>query len=834
MKILAGEVFTHEVIQTLVEEIAANEGQEVTFSGNVDREGKVYEVEVLAYGNEESSAVNIMDALRGDVLIHNHPSGGLQASTADIQVSSLLSNKRIGFYIIDNTCDYANVILKPEPRIYLDEPEVLAIFQPAGLLSRAISQFESREEQCRMVEAIIHAINNSQILSCEAGTGTGKSLSYLLPAALWAVLNKKRVLVSTHTINLQQQIFQKDMVIVSRIVEEYLHQPLEYAVLVGKRNYVCKRNLYGLIKDHDRQSSLFEEATDYDIIYDVEKWSTKAQEGTRGEFGEYIRDDVWDEICADSSTCTHRKCPHYGNCFYYAARLQAEKAHIIIANHALVFATIDENSLSSSLPHFSGVIFDEAHHVEDASLKALSKEFSFQSLLYHLYKLYQKRKGKEKGLLVLLRRRGHFEAVPELREAYMALIEDAERLISLSYDHHTEIREQLSRLQPYESATIGFDEKFLESEEYEFTAQTLYQFMGKLRRFISNYENFVEELKDYASDPAIIDIMKSVSYRVASLGDAVANHELIFSGELDPAYVRWIEVSRKNIKFAFSPLEVGDFLVNALFGKKDFSIFASATLMINNKFDYFRMSLGLPMALEKVQKQIALPSPFDYSTQAEIHILNEQLSHTSLAAEKTELVRRLSIISGGGVLVLFTSYVRLKEMYDEISEELMEQGLYPMRQGEKSRDELLRIMKSRPYAVLFATSSFWEGIDIQGDNLRCVIIEKLPFDNPSDPLYQAKVTLLETKGINAFMGYSLPRAVLRLKQGLGRLIRSKTDKGIIALMDNRIKTKKYGQIFLNSLPPARIIYGSVDEMAREAERFFGKHFGEIEFEEKKK
>lgn len=829
MKVPALQAFSPEVQARLKTEIEANDGQEVTFSGNIDRSGLVYEVEVLAYGNEDSSAVNLADALRGDVLIHNHPTGGLQASAADIQVSSLLANKRIGFYIIDNACETCNIILKPEPRIYLEEEKVSSVFQPGGLLSQCISQFESREEQCRMVEAIVDAINQSRILTCEAGTGTGKSLSYLIPAALWAVQNKKRVMVSTHTINLQQQIARKDMIIVSRIVSEYLGQELEYALLVGKRNYICKRNLYSLIRDHDKQSTLFEDATDYNIVYDIENWMQQAEEGTRGEYGEYIRDDVWDEICCDSATCTRRACAHYSECFYFKARLQAEKAHIIIANHSLVFATIDEESLTSSLPHFSGCIFDEAHHVEDAALKALSRDFSFQGLLYHLYKLYQKKKGQEKGLLVLLRRRGAFEGYPELREAYMRIVEDVERLLANCHQLHQDLREKFSRLSSFESATIGFDDDFVESHEYLYAQEQLSGLMGYITRLSKNYDDFAEHLKEFATDGRIIEIMKSVSYRLQSLGSAASIYELVFHSEPDPSYVRWIELSRKNIRFAYAPLEVGDFLVNSLFSRKDFTVFASATLMINHRFEYFKNSLGLAMTRDKEKQEISLPSPFDYSTQAEIHILNEKLSHSSHSQEKTELVRQLSLISGGGVLVLFTSYTRLREMYDELSDELMEAGLYPMRQGEKSRDELLRIMKSRPYAVLFATSSFWEGVDIQGENLRCVIIEKLPFDNPSDPLYQAKVALLETRGINAFTGYSLPRAVLRLKQGLGRLIRSRSDKGIIALMDDRIQTKKYGSVFLNSLPPARVIYGSVQELSNEAERFFGHHFGGVDF-----
>jgi len=822
----ASEVFTEEVRNYLVTAIEANDFQEASFVGNVDKNGIVYEIESLAYGNEDSTPVVLMEALRWDVLIHNHPGDGennLRASEQDIALATELANKKIGFYIIDNQCRFVNVLYKPEGRVYLNPAEIRAIYEKGGILSRNIAYFESRAEQIEMVEKIVDAINDSKLLISEAGTGTGKSLSYLIPSAIWAVENKKRVIVSTQTINLQQQIAGKDMLIVEKVISEYLKKDVHYSVLIGKGNYLCRKKLAELIRDRERQETLFTDEKSSDLLFEIEEWSRRCNEGTVGEYGKFVSEEIWEELACDSLSCTYRKCPFYGDCFYYKAKLEAEKSNVIIVNHSLVFSTIDEQSHRSMLPFFSGIVFDEAHHIEDVALKTLSREISIQSLLYQIHKIYSRRGEKEYGFLVLLERRGNVDAYPELKLLVDELKKKHQFLISSLADFIIEMGSILkSRLK--ETNAIGLDDDFVNTEDYKTVFSALSHIFKEIMQFSTLVEDLISRLKNISFDKDVVDIVQIVQQRLQRLSEAKGTFELIFNTENEINYVKWIEVTKKNIRLYYSPLEVGDFLANSLFSRKDFTIFTSATLLINGKFDYFKNSIGLLFAGNKEKEEVHLPSPFNYEKQAEIYILEENIDHSRVSEEKIAFVRELSFISEGGVLILFTSYLRLNEMYKRLKEDMTAEGLLPLKQGEASRDELLRKMSVNPNVVLFATSSFWEGIDIQGDNLRCVIIEKLPFDSPADPVYKAKVNLLKFKGLNPFVHYSIPRAVLRLKQGMGRLIRSKTDKGVIAIMDNRIKTKTYGSIFLNSLPPAKIISGRVGMLIREAERFFANRF----------
>ncbi len=828
MKVSAGEVFTSDVINFIINEIDKNDGQEVSFVGYVDRNSIVFDVEPLAYGNENSAPVDLMDTLQGDVLIHNHPDSEfsddtLRASEADISLATELVNKKIGFYIIDNQCRFTNIVFKPEARYYLNDPEVKSIFEENGILSKNISNFEAREEQIHLVEGIISAINDSKVLISEAGTGTGKSLAYLIPASIWAVKNKKRVVVSTQTINLQQQIAGKDMLMVQKIIQSYLQENVYYSVLIGKGNYLCRKKLFDLIKDREKQETLFTEEEDYKIAIDIEEWSRNCEEGTIGEFGSFIKEEIWEEIACDTYGCTRRKCIFFSDCFYYKARLEAEKSNIIISNHSLSFSTIDESSHRSSLPFFSGIIFDEAHHIEDVALKSLSREFSIQGLIYNLRKLYSIKGEKAYGLMVLLEKKSNFYGYIELVEAYNELIKMIKNLLRDLTDFIFDGIEVLKQ-KTKESNSIGIDKDFTLTHDYNYIMEHLSILFSEIGRFSASFEYFSSRIKGISTKHEVVDIITTIGFRIMSLSESKSVFDLIFKTNKEINFVKWIEVTKKNLKFYYSPLEVGDFLANSLFSKKDFSIFTSATLMINGKFDYFKGSIGLQIATNKEKDEMNFPSPFDYKKQTEVYILEEKLDHGSVTKEKTDLVKELSLMSEGGVLILFTSYHRLNEMFSILKESLLDGGLIPLKQGEASREELLSKMAKNSNVVLFATSSFWEGIDIQGDNLRCVIIEKLPFDSPSDPIYKAKVELLESKGINPFLNYSIPRAVLRLKQGMGRLIRSKTDKGVIAIMDNRIKTQRYGSIFLNSIPPSKIICGSLNQIIREAENFFVSRF----------
>lgn len=821
MQYSAVELFTPEASELIRQEISENDGRETAFIGFLNRDGKVADFEVMSYGNDSSAPFLTYSALNGDVVVHNHPSGNLQASTADVEVASLLGNQRIGFYIINNECDQVSVFVQPFPRAYLDEGDIEEIFHPGGLLSKTIPNFESRDEQCGLVSSIVDSMNGSSLLLSEAGTGTGKSLSYLIPAAVWAVENHKPVLVSTHTINLQQQIAGKDMQIVRNVVNHYLDgEEVKFAVLMGKANYICKRKLYTLLRDKETQSTLFSEDDDADILIQIENWvRVNAQEGTKSEFAEPVKSALWEEINCDSLYCIRRKCSFYSDCFYYKARLKAEGSNIIIANHSLVFSTIDDASLRSMLPYFAGIVFDEAHHLEDTALKSRSKDFSFQGILYHLRKLYSVKKSKSKGMLPLLEAKTGFRGYPEVVEMYQNLTDNIKMMISQTYQANLNA-EELLKSPGGDNATIAIDEAFMRSKAFDTLNEVLTGLFSTLLNYMRDFERFSEKLKLVSANPETPMLIKSVQIRNSYLMEAFDVFKEIFNTEVAPESVRWIEVTKRNIRFAKSPLEIGDFIANSLFNKKDFTILTSATLMINQKFDYFKRTTGIYLAGEKQINELVVSSPFDYQNQAEVLILNQELRHSAHTKEKTDLVYRACLASEGGALVLFTSYARLIEMFEELKDKLMENGLFPMRQGQQERSELLRIMNSRSYSVLFATSSFWEGIDVQGENLRTVIIEKLPFDNPSGPLYRAKTQLLEARGMNSFVSYSIPRAILRLKQGVGRLIRSKRDRGVIILMDNRVKTKQYGRQFLNALPPAPQFYLPPKELIKKVEDFF--------------
>ncbi len=825
MILKAIELFSKECINEIRLTIEKNQNNEVVFAGNLSRDGKISDIDVITFGNESAAPVILMDVLQADVVIHNHPAlegekikDALRPSDADISLASEIANKRIGFYIIDNECEWVNVIYKPEPRYYLNEEEILNIFRSGGLIEKNISHFESREEQIALVKLIVDAINCSNILISEAGTGTGKSLSYLIPASIWAIMNKKRVIISTHTINLQQQIAYKDMQIVEKVIKAYTKKNVNYSVLIGRNNYLCKYKLNEILTDNDRQQTLFSNDIDIDLLDKIKRWSEATEDGIIGESSMFLGEEIKEEIESDAESCLRKKCPFYGDCFYYKARLEAEKSNIIIANHSLVFSSIDEENKRISLPFFSGIVFDEAHHLEDTALKSLSKEFSIQGILYQLRKIYHSHNNKALGFLALLKKKVNLE--------YIEMLSDYEKLVDLISEILQKTNLFLSNFlhlffkKKYKSNSISIDGNFHSTEVYESLFYGLEEIFKEVNKFISKFEVFSDEIKDLAADGKAIDVLTFLFYRIRRLEELESIFNLIFKTENEINFVKWIEVSKKNIKFCYSPLEVGDFLSNSIFSKKDYTLFTSATLTINEKFDYFKASIGLPLTTNKEKVEASFPSPFDYEKQAEILIINENIEHREFSRKKLSLIRELVMISGGGALILFTSYERMQEYFEKLKSDFSDSGLIVIKQGEGSRSSLLTKMKQIDKCVLFATSSFWEGIDIPGYNLRLVIIEKLPFDAVGDPIYTAKINLLEHKGINPFISYSLPRAILKLKQGLGRLIRSKQDRGIIVILDNRILTKTYSKAFLNSLPPAKRVFGGGTTLIREAERFF--------------
>ena len=647
-----GNYFTPDIIEMVREEIQGNAFNGVLFIGNVNREGKVYEVEALAYSEKDYFPDVNLNSLQGDVIIFNHPTAGdpeagLNPSEIENSVASILEEKNIGFYIIDPYLKVINIVLDHPERYYLEENAVRNIFKAGGLLSENIA-FEPRQEQISLVDAIIEAVNDSRILVSEAGTGTGKSLSYLIPAAIWAIENQKRVIVSTQTINLQQQIAEKDMKIVEKVVETFLGKNVNYAVLIGRGNYLCWHKLYDLSNDKDRQATLFEESDRTGLIKDIEKWSRSSAEGIRTELGMNIPSDLWEELCSDSSSCTNRKCEYYEGCFYFKARQKAEQSNLIIANHSLVISAINQETGEIALPLFGGIIFDEAHHLEDVTLKSLAKEVSIISMIYQFRKLYSEGHGKRTGLLAFLKKKGNIAAHQELNFEFQTLI-----------DMHRAIVEALAGFLPFaqnildkwkqDSAYISIDDEFKNHPDFKSISGELGNIMLQVSDYTAQYSSMTPKLKEAATRSSVLGIIQSIGFKMEKLSGLIDIYSLIFNSANEITSVKWAESSPKNVNFHFNPLEIGTFLSNTIFSKKDFSIFTSATLMINNQFRYFIAGIGLAAAKKKQRIEIRLNSPFDYSRQAKIYVLNDDLDHGSVTDEKVSIIRELSRLSGGGV-----------------------------------------------------------------------------------------------------------------------------------------------------------------------------------------
>ncbi|MGL5254881.1 MAG: helicase C-terminal domain-containing protein [Brevinema sp.] len=821
MNISSDELFHLDVCSFIENTISKNKGGEVFFIGFTDEEGLVCRAEAVAFGSEDSVPAPLAEGLKGDLVIHNHPSGDLRASNPDVNIASLLATHKLGFYIVDNECTQVNVVYKAKPKINLSSSYILSIFQKEGLLAEMIGAYEERPEQEQLVEAVVRAINQSEILMAEAGTGTGKSFAYLIPATLWAVQSEKRVFLTTQTINLQNQIAKKDASLVASLVERLTGVRAKFAVLVGRANYVCPKMVEELLHDHEKTYSLFDNADNAQLMLSrIGEWMSNSAEGLKSEFPEAIPSDLWEEINATTPSCPRKDCPLYDRCFYYRARMNAEAAQVVIGNHALLFAAIDEEQgFLSTIPQFSGLVMDEAHHIENTALRAMAEDFSFGGIAWRLTRLFRRRGGRDMGQLPILLNRIVLETVPRASELYLESCNAAIDLRNSLGDKEENLRTLLNDAPP----SIELNPQVLQQPVWQEIKSILDDLFAHVRSLEISLSELNECLAPYTSDEKLRDTLRVVMLHSDALSKMRQCFIHIFSVEEDPRYaVKQVEITGRNLRFSAGPAEVGDFLAQHVFRTKEFVVFTSATLSANKSFSFFSEGAGLPFVEgERSVQSISLPSPFNYPKQMEMLVLDEtKLNPSQSRRQRYEILSDSICLTGGGALILFTSYKAMDEAYNELRDELLAAGLYPMSQRERSRENLLEIMKTKDYVVLFATSSFWEGIDVPGEHLRFVVIDKLPFESPDDPLHRAKSKLIESKGGNPFTEYSLPLAIIRFKQGIGRLIRTKSDRGVLLVMDGRIHSKFYGKAFLEAAGKAPIFRVGPREIPLRIKNFF--------------
>lgn len=824
--------FSEQAISQIREAISDAQGNEVFFLGRTDAARIVVEAEPLARGNRDAVAAIMIAASFGDVVIHNHPSGNLTPSHADLDIASILGNQGIGFYIVDNLAERCYRAVSPFARKEVESlsyPEIERFYGEDGELSRSLPGYEPRPEQTRMALCVAQAFNEERVTLIEAGTGTGKSLAYLLPAALWAVRNKERVVVSTNTINLQEQLILKDI----PFLQEHAGVKFRAVLVKGRGNYLCLRKLQVNAAD----PSLFKDDTTEELDALV-SWSRQTENGCRSDLSFIPKEEIWEELCCEADQCGRVKCADYARCFFYKARREAAGADVLVVNHALLFADLavrQETGYDSAaiLPPFTRLIFDEGHHMEDVATSFLSSQVSRLGLVKLLGKLQHPRKS-------------HRGALPQLSTQLSALVPEDQDDLYLEIAEVLEGRLIPKRVALTDAVTkgmdaigeallkhlnkVGADQKLrltpalyssalwpkVGAEIAEMT-KTLSDYVAGMQAFLKSCDRLPDKVLEKLAGP--LADFKGIKARLESAVEA-----LLFFTARDAEHCRWFELRKgPAVKLCCSPLEVAEIIKKAVLDSFKTVVVTSATLAVGEKFDYLKRRTGVELLAKERVSELLLPSPFDYARQAFVAVPSDMPEPTSplFEARLTEHLLKALRISGGRAFVLFTSYDLLTRVSGRLEGPLKSAGLTPMRQGETNRHMLLSKFRSAPNPVLFGTDSFWEGVDVQGKGLELVVITRLPFRVPTEPILEARSEHISALGGDPFMSYTVPQAVIKFKQGFGRLIRSKEDRGAVLILDSRVLTKNYGKVFLSALHGVKVLKGEEEFLCREMEAFFG-------------
>ena len=839
------DYLSQDSIDQLRYAIKEADGNEIFVLAQTDAKRRIVQIEVLAQGSETSVPAIIQTCSYGDVVLHNHPSGKLQPSAADIEVASKFGSLGVGFYIVNNRVDdlYRVVEAFAEKDVEKLLPEKIAeLLGPDGVIAKKLPDYEERPEQLHMAFVVADAFNQGHLAVVEAGTGTGKSLAYLVPALLWARSNQERVVISTRTINLQEQLIRKDLPFLQRATGIEF-----YAVLVkGRSNYFCRRRG----ETAGRELGLFDQQQ-VEELEQIIQWAETTGDGSKEDLAFIPSYQAWEEVCCEADQCARVRCQYYRQCFFHKARRQAARADILVVNHSLLLADLalrqetDNYSATAVLPPFDRVILDEAHHLEDVATSYFSSQLTRFSFSRILNRLRHPRKLNQ-GLLPRFLDQLSQELPDSLDELYRTLHGEIESLLikrqqlfDLALDEMESIAEELPEFLGKE-INPRFELKHRILPEFVQTPvwQTIIQRVERLRvgclelsQGLSGLLRGTEALPEVVADkvnPALVDL-QGIAGRLEGLAADLASFQAV-----PPDSCVWIEVREGRIgrkkgviaSLCQAPLEVAESLNRALYQRFRSLIMTSATLTVAGAFGYFHARVGLDRVEPQRLVELMLDSPFDYQHQALVVIPTDlpEPSRPGFAEAVRDAVEKALLCSQGRSFVLFTSYALLRQVHEELSPALEAQQLRCLRQGEENRHRLLKRFAEDESSSLFGTDSFWEGVDVPGRSLEQVIIARLPFRVPTEPVLEARSRAIEQRGGDPFMEYTVPQAVIRFKQGFGRLIRHRSDRGVVLILDTRVVKKGYGRMFLRSLPPARVIRGHSDEVFTEIGQFFSESY----------
>ncbi|WP_303721838.1 helicase C-terminal domain-containing protein [Malonomonas rubra] len=835
------DYFSPDSIDQLRYAIHEAGGNEIFVLAQTDAERRIVQIEVLARGSDASVPAILQTCGYGDVVIHNHPSGVLHPSGADVEVASQFGALGVGFYIVNNNVDKLYRVVeafaaKDEQKIV---PERIGeLLGPDGVIAEKLPDFEERPEQLRMAFAVAEAFNNDKLAMIEAGTGTGKSLAYLVPALLWARANNERVVVSTRTINLQEQLIRKDLPFLQRSTNIEFH-----AVLVkGRSNYLCWRRS----ESAGRDLGLFDQEQ-VDEIQQILRWAETTSDGSKEDLSFIPSYQAWEEVCCEADQCARVRCQHYSRCFFHKARRQAARADILVVNHALLLSDLavrvqtSNYSATAVLPPFEHVILDEAHHLEDVATSYFSSQITRFTYSRILNRLRHPRKPNQ-GLLPRFLDQLSQQLPESEDELYRSLHGKIEALFS---KRHLLLETALCELQSIgeelpealgKKVTSKFELKHRVLPDFLATPiwKQIYQRVETLR---TGTHELSEQLLNLlrAADALPEDVADKLNSSLVDLRGIAGRLEGIaadlasFQAVTETSCV-WLEIREGRIgrgkglitSLWQAPLEVADSLNKALYERFRTLVMTSATLTVAGTFGYYQSRVGLDRVEQGRLLELSLESPFDYQQQALVAVPSDlpEPGKQGFAEAVRDWVEKAVLASGGRSFVLFTSYALLRQVHDELSPILEAQRLRCLRQGQENRHRLLKRFAEDETSILFGTDSFWEGVDVPGRSLEQVIIARLPFRVPTEPVLEARAQAIEARGGDSFMEYTVPQAVIRFKQGFGRLIRHRSDRGVVLILDTRVVRRGYGRMFLRSLPPAHTVTGTSEQVFTEIVRFF--------------
>jgi ATP-dependent DNA helicase DinG len=796
----------------------------------VDRDGEITGAQVVARGTVDMVLALPARAARGQMLLHNHPSGILEPSAADLNVAASLHDAGVGFGILNNQATELYVVVevpRTRPVIRIEPFDIVDTLGESGPIAAELARYEDRRCQRDMAAYIADGYNDGGVQLLEAGTGVGKSFAYLVPALAWARANGERTVVSTNTINLQEQLVGKDLPLLREALASEDYTPT-FALLKGWRNYLCLARMNQAVS---AQRTLLEQDK-LDELLGIAEWAGHTADGTLSDLPVTPTPEVWDEVSAEPDLCGRLKCPHFDRCFLFRARRRAAEADVVVVNHHLLAADLSvrqaqDNWLEAAvLPPYRRLILDEGHHLEDVAAHHLGIQVTSRAVRRLLGRFERNGRGLAPTLSHELQSHSDLlsrASLDLLQQRLLPAIADARRSSDALF------LRLLQRLEGIPGGQLRLDDGFASdgiwNQGLGFELDSSLAAFRALREAVEIIADRLSQAEYTDRREQLLQELRGVVRRLDTLSDGL-NRSLRPAGGGAPT-VRWMELSGRGHSVGLSvvPLDLAPLLRELLFDRLETVVLTSATLAAAGEFEFLESRLGLSGDSSPVTIREIFPSPFDYPSQCVFGVPNDlpgpREDESGHGAAVVQVVTDLAWASDGGMFVLFTSHAALRRAAQELRAVLGNR--WPILvQGEAPRDVLLRRFREAENAILLGTDSFWEGVDVPGRALRTLILNKLPFKVPSEPITAARLERLADEGRDGFMNYLLPHAALKLKQGFGRLIRSRQDTGIVVLLDSRVVTKQYGPLLLSGLPRADRVVGSWAQVRIKCEDFFAR------------